>query len=154
LWIGIVIVAQAFQEVPREHAPAVAVGLFPSLAAWGLMMFEGGLRMAKTTLFDVQANGVTGIALHGMIALERGFVFTSMILAAMAVFLLEREFLKATVWVVAAVLLSFFGIIHASKILPGGVVSEFGFGAGTEFAIGYSLVGAAFFGMHLIEKRR
>ncbi len=29
LWIGIVISAQAFQATPREHAPAVVVGLLP-----------------------------------------------------------------------------------------------------------------------------
>ena len=29
LWIGIVITAQAFQATPREHAPAVVVGLLP-----------------------------------------------------------------------------------------------------------------------------
>ena len=32
LWIGIIIIAQAFQSTPREHAPAVALGLFPAIA--------------------------------------------------------------------------------------------------------------------------
>src|SRR5207244_1667643 len=31
LWIGIVIAAQAFQAVPRAHAPAVVMGLLPGL---------------------------------------------------------------------------------------------------------------------------
>ena len=153
LWIGIVIVAQAFQEVPREHAPAVAIGLFPSLAAWGVMMVEAGLRLAGQSLYDVPIDGAAGVALQGMIALERGFIFTSMILAAMAVHLIEKAFLRATAWVLAAVFLSFFGIIHTSEILPGGIVSDFGFGAGAEFAIGYSLVGSAFFGMYLVQRR-
>src|SRR6266702_6695026 len=38
LWIGIVITAQAFQATPREHAPAVVVGILPGLAAWGTLM--------------------------------------------------------------------------------------------------------------------
>ena len=33
LWIGIIITAQAFQATPPAHAPAVAVGLFPAIAA-------------------------------------------------------------------------------------------------------------------------
>ena len=33
LYIGIIITAQAFQATPREHAPAVAIALFPALAA-------------------------------------------------------------------------------------------------------------------------
>ena len=31
LYIGIVIVAQSFQETPKEHAPAVALGIVPAL---------------------------------------------------------------------------------------------------------------------------
>jgi len=46
-----VIVAQAFQETSRHHAMAVAVGLFPALAAWGLLMVESALRSAGTTLY-------------------------------------------------------------------------------------------------------
>src|SRR5262249_54703212 len=35
LWIGIVITAQAFQATPREHAPAVVLGLVRGAAAGG-----------------------------------------------------------------------------------------------------------------------
>ncbi len=34
LWIGLIIMAQAFQEVKVAHAPAVAFGFIPALAAW------------------------------------------------------------------------------------------------------------------------
>ena len=37
LYIGIIIVAQAFQETPKEHAPAVALGIVPALAGVGLV---------------------------------------------------------------------------------------------------------------------
>ena len=40
LWIGIVIVAQAFEATPSRHAPAVAVGLLPGIAAWGVLMLK------------------------------------------------------------------------------------------------------------------
>ena len=33
LWIGIAITSQAFQATPREHAPAVVVGILPGLGA-------------------------------------------------------------------------------------------------------------------------
>ena len=35
IWIGLVITAQAFQTTPREHAPAVVVGLLPGVGAYG-----------------------------------------------------------------------------------------------------------------------
>ena len=40
LWIGLVITAQAFQTTPKEHAPAVALGLMPSIASWGLSVLR------------------------------------------------------------------------------------------------------------------
>src|SRR5579864_6081209 len=46
LWIGMVISAQAFQATPREHAPAVIVGLLPGIAAWGAFMAKSGLHAA------------------------------------------------------------------------------------------------------------
>src|SRR2546428_11763723 len=44
LWIGIVISAQAFQATPREHAPAVVIGLLPGIGAWGTMLAKQGLQ--------------------------------------------------------------------------------------------------------------
>ena len=97
LYIGIIIVAQSFQETPREHAPAVALGIVPALAGWGLLMVETGMRAAGTSLFQVGLANFNreSVAIHGMISLERGFIFTSMILAAIGVALIERQFVRA-----------------------------------------------------------
>ena len=46
LWIGMVISAQAFQATPREHVPAVVMGLLPGIGAWGALMAKNGLRAA------------------------------------------------------------------------------------------------------------
>ena len=43
VWIGIVITAQAYQATPQRHAPAVAIGLFPAVAAWGATVLAGVL---------------------------------------------------------------------------------------------------------------
>ena len=40
LWVGMIIMAQSFQDVPKKHAPAVALGLTPSLAAWALVLMR------------------------------------------------------------------------------------------------------------------
>jgi adenine/guanine/hypoxanthine permease len=141
LYIGIIITAQAFQETPKEHALAVALGLFPALAAWGLLMVETGLRAAGKTLYEVGAPAfVQSIAIHGMISLERGFIFSSMILAAIGVFLIERQFLRAAWWSLAAAVFSAVGIIHAYELTPGGVVSRFGFFAAPEFVVSYLML--------------
>ena len=94
LYIGIIIVAQSFQETPKEHAPAVALGIVPALAGWGLLMLETGLRAAGKSFFEVGLARFSqeSLAIHGMISLERGFIFTSMILAAIGVALIEKSF--------------------------------------------------------------
>jgi AGZA family xanthine/uracil permease-like MFS transporter len=149
LWIGIVIVAQAFQETPKHHAMAVAMGLFPAIAAWGLLMVESTLRSAGTTLFIVGKDAFTNnLAIHGMISLERGFIFTSMILASISVFLIERKFLMACIWSLGAAFLSFVGIIHAYELTPNGIVSVFGCGAASNFAIGYCSFAILFIAIH------
>src|SRR5438445_849147 len=77
LYIGIIIVAHSFQETPREHAPAVALGIVPALAAWGLLMVETGVRAAGKSLFEVGlAPFARSLAIHGMISLERGVSFS------------------------------------------------------------------------------
>ena len=153
LYIGIIIVAQSFQETPREHAPAVALGIVPALAAWGLLMVETGVRAAGKSLFEVGlAPFARSLAIHGMISLERGFIFSSMILASIGVALIEREFVKASAWSLAAASFSAVGIIHAYDLAPGGVTSRFGLFAAPEFAIGYLLLAVLFWAVSRIER--
>ncbi len=155
LYIGIIIVAQAFQETPKEHAPAVALGIVPALAAWGLLMVETGARAAGKSLFEIGlAPFVQNLAIRGMIALERGFIFTSMILAAIGVALIERQFIAAAVWSLVAAFLSAIGIIHAYNLTPGGVVSRFGLLAAPEFLLSYLMLALLFFAAARYAKKR
>lgn len=154
LYIGIIIVAQAFQETPKEHAPAVALGIVPALAAWGLLMVETGMRAAGKSIFDTGlAPFAQSLAIHGMISLERGFIFTSMILAAIGVALIERQFAKAGGWSLAAALLSALGIIHAYQVTPGGITSRFGVFAAPEFVWAYLSLALLFFAVALAARR-
>jgi AGZA family xanthine/uracil permease-like MFS transporter len=43
LYIGMLIGAQAFQETPRAHAPAIVLALTPNLAAWGKLLVDNVL---------------------------------------------------------------------------------------------------------------
>ncbi len=121
LWIGLVITAQAFQATPREHAPAVVMGLLPGVAAWGALMAKSGLRAAgvgspggppfSPALIDAFQASDTWI--HGAFALEQGFIFTSTVLAAATVCIIERRFTHAALWCGAGAGLSAAGLMHA-----------------------------------------
>jgi AGZA family xanthine/uracil permease-like MFS transporter len=150
LWIGLIITAQAFQETPRRHALAVAFGIVPSLAAWALLLIETALRVAGTSLPAAASRFGNDLYIYGLIALSQGFVFTSMILAAMLAFIIDRRFDKAAVWTLGAAGLSYLGVIHAYALTPEGLQNHFGLNAAPEFA---ALYGASALLLWLLHRR-
>ncbi len=154
LWVGLIITAQAFREVPRKHGVAVAVGLLPALAAWALLLVETALRKAGTSLYDVAPRFGNDLYVYGIISLSQGFMLTCMILAAMMVFVVERQFLKAALWMATAAVLSFFGVIHAYVLTPGGVQNRFGFGAARAYALAYLIASLLLVALHHYNRGR
>jgi AGZA family xanthine/uracil permease-like MFS transporter len=126
LWIGIVITAQAFTATPREHAPAVVIGILPGVAAWGALLAKSGLRAAgvgapggppfSASVLDAFTRSDTWI--HGAFALEQGFIFSSMLLAAATVAIIERHFRRAAAWCAVCSALSAVGLMHAYVVDP------------------------------------
>lgn len=129
LWIGIIITAQAFQATPHDHAPAVAIGLFPAIAAWGSTVMIGTFFAAGgSTIQDLLVANpnteVNGFLVAGLITLERGYIFTCMILSAMTACLIDRRFYAAAVWCLLAAVGTFTGLMHAFQ-LQGNVVDYY-----------------------------
>jgi AGZA family xanthine/uracil permease-like MFS transporter len=158
LWIGIVMAAQAFQATPNEHAPAVATGLFPAIAAWGLLILgqvlgaanfaTGDFSMAGTILEHPEAFEAAGLHLDGLVATSQGFMLTCMVWAAASACLIDRSFLRAAAWVGVGALFSFFGFMHAGEMTPAGGVYDIGFGTGWRWSVGYLMCGGFFVLMH------
>ncbi len=145
LWIGIIITAQAFQTTPREHAPAVAIGLFPAVAAWGYQMVSNTLVACGKTLGDVlPAFEASKSHMAGLIALNQGFILSCMVWAAAAVALIEKRFVVAAVWMFVSAVLSALGIIHSYEMVGGNVTNHFGFWTSPQFSFAYFLVGVVF----------
>jgi len=151
LWIGIVISAQAFQAVPAAHAPAVVIGLLPGIAAWGAGLAKAGLRAA-----GVGAPGgppfspalepaflASDLWLRGAFALEQGFIFTSMILAASVVEVIERRFARAGGWMLLGAAGSAAGLVHSYRYVPGDTTILLA--PAWPWAAGYLAVAALFF---------
>ncbi len=158
LWIGIVMAAQAFQATPNDHAPAVATGLFPAIAAWGLLILgqvlgaanfaTGDFSMAGTILEHPEAFEAAGLHLDGLVATSQGFMLTCMVWAAASACLIDRAFLRAAAWVGVGALFSFFGFMHAGEMTPAGGVYDIGFGTGWRWSVGYLMCGGFFVLMH------
>jgi AGZA family xanthine/uracil permease-like MFS transporter len=158
LWIGIVISAQAFQATPRHHAPAVVVGLLPGIAAWGTLMAKNGVRAAgvgaaggppfSAELIPAFLRSDTWI--HGAFALEQGFIFSSMVLAAATVAVIERRFSLAAAWCGAATLLCASGLMHSYRFTPGDTALELV--PAWPWAAGYALMGLIFLTAPLLTR--
>ena len=118
LYIGMLIGAQAFQETPKSHAPAVVLALIPQVAAWGKLQIDSALGAAGTNAaavgFDKLGQG--GILYEGLSVLGGGAILVSLILAALAVFIIERQFVKAAAFAAAGAVLTFFGFMHGEAI--------------------------------------
>jgi AGZA family xanthine/uracil permease-like MFS transporter len=151
LWIGIVIVVQSFEATPIRHAPAVVVGMLPAIAGWGALIAKNALRVGglgtpekPLTPAIINAFKQSDTYIHGAFALEQGFIFSAMLLAAMTVAIIDRQFLTAAAYAGICALLSFVGLMHSYSWTPADTVIHLGWGAGSEWAIGYLLLAILF----------
>ena len=148
LYIGIIITAQAFQATPRAHAPAVVIGLLPGIAAWGALMAKQALRAVgmgapggppfSEAIVPLFQRG--GDWIDGAFALTEGFIFTSMILAAVTVAIIEKRFREGALWAFAAALLSMIGLMHSYKYTASDTALAL-FKPAWDWAIGYAIMG-------------
>ena len=118
LYIAMLIGSQAFQETPKSHAPAIILALVPTIAAWGKILIDGALGAAGTSAAAVGMDKLAqvGVLYRGLETLGGGAILGGVILGAIAVFVIEREFLKASAFALAGVVATFFGFIHGEAI--------------------------------------
>ena len=125
LYIGMLIGAQAFQENPKSHAPAIVLSLVPHLANWGLTMINGALAASGTVVAALSAAQVAdligkmrneGVLYDGLRVLGGGSILGGLVLGAIAVFIIERQFMKAAAFALAGSALTFFGFMHGERI--------------------------------------
>lgn len=121
IWIGIMMCSQAFEAVPRAHLPAVAVGLLPGIGAFAALVSKHSMRAVglgtpetpfpETLMQDFVAR--TNFFAEGMYALEAGYIYSSIILAAATVSIIDQKFYRAALWFLGGALLSALGLTHS-----------------------------------------
>ncbi len=140
LYIGMLIGAQAFQTTPQSHAPAIVLALTPHLAAWCKTLMDGALGAAGTTAaaIGMEKLGAVGVLYHGLEVLGGGAILSGLVLAAIGVFVIEREFVKASAFAAAGSALTFFGFMHGEQV---------GIAVTPSVAIAYAIVAAGLFAL-------
>jgi adenine/guanine/hypoxanthine permease len=118
LYIGMLIGAQAFQESPKRHSPAIILALIPHVAHWGKIQIDNSLGAAGTSVAAVGVDklGQSGILYHGLEVIGGGSILGSVILCSTAVFIIDRKFMNAAAVSVVGAVLTFFGLIHGEAI--------------------------------------
>jgi AGZA family xanthine/uracil permease-like MFS transporter len=143
LYIGLVIGAQTFREVPKAHYAAVVLALVPNIASWGTGQIDNALAAAGTNAGEVgpQALAGAGLVYDGLKTLGEGAVLAGMILGAVAVFLIDRRFLWAAGYAVFGALMTSIGLIHGEevKVFTNG-----------EAVLGYGFLALVCVGFHLL----
>jgi AGZA family xanthine/uracil permease-like MFS transporter len=156
LYIGMLIGAQAFQTTPIKHAPAVVLALTPHLAAWAKLQVDtmlgatvnaaqsvGGLAADKVGAVKAAAIASLpqqGVLYHGLEVMGGGSILAGLVLGAIGVFIIERDFVKASAFAFAGAVLTYFGFMHGEAVGIGG-----GYGVTPGVALAYAVVAAAFF---------
>lgn len=118
LYIGMLIGAQAFQETPKSHAPAIILALMPHVAAWGKLQIDNALGAAGTNAATVGLDklGQVGVLYHGLEVLGGGAILGGLILGATAAFIIDRQLMKAAAFALVGAACTFVGLIHGEAI--------------------------------------
>jgi adenine/guanine/hypoxanthine permease len=158
LYIGMLIGAQAFQTTPVKHAPAIVLALTPHFAAWAKLQIDtmlgstlnaaqavGGLAADKVGAVKTAAIAALpqqGVLYHGLEVMGGGSILAGLVLGAIGVFVIEREFEKAAAFAFAGAVLTYFGFMHGESVGIGG-----GLGVTPGVALAYAVVAVGFFAM-------
>lgn len=145
IWIGFTIGSQAFQAVPRSHAPAVIAGLVPGVGAFTALIVKRVLGSVgygteaqpynEGVLETLATNGT--LFAKGVFALEQGWLYASVILAAVMVAIIDRKFSAMLIWLGVGGLLALLGIVHHYKVLTTDITT--GVGPAWSWVVGYGL---------------
>lgn len=123
VFVGISMVATAYQANEVRYFPAIALAMLPYFANYIM------------TRFNAKAGDVVEGVSSGIVPLGQGAMFTGIIIGAIAVFIIDRDYKKATIFSLIGALFSFVGLMHAPSLA---------LGAANNFALGYIIMGLFF----------
>jgi AGZA family xanthine/uracil permease-like MFS transporter len=145
LYIGLLIGAQAFQEVPKRHAVAVVMAIIPNIAAWAQGQIDDALSAAGTTAVKVGYGNIanSGAIYKGTMLLGGGAVLAGLLLGAIVTFLIDRKFFWAAGYSAGGAVLGFIGLVHGQKV---------GWDIGGQIALGYLFAAVILVGFGLMTR--
>lgn len=120
VFVGISMTAQCFSSVNQKHYPAAILAIFPYLADF-----------VVTNFGKVAPEAVEAMS-SALLPLSQGPMFSGIIWATLAVFIIEDDFIKAAITSFVGMGMSAVGFIHSPKL---------SWLANKPFTLGYMLLG-------------
>lgn len=124
VYVGVMMVANAFMKSPHKHAPAVAVAMLPYFANY------------LSTRFNAGAPEVVAGISPAIVSLGQGAMFTALLLGALTVFLMERHYIRASICGFIMAVFAFVGLTHAPRLMLATDFSSMQW----QFVVGYLIV--------------
>ena len=102
----------AFSGGSVRHAPALLFAIVPAILNYTHTKVSGlYFKLDSATQATLGADWMAGYALLG--AMSRGYILTSLVWAAMVIWIIDRKLMRAAVAAFAAAVFTEFGIIHS-----------------------------------------
>ena len=123
VFTGMSLIVSSFSSNDTKYYPAVAIAILPYLANYIM------------TRFNNSAGEVVAGISEGIVPLGNGAMFTAILLGAITVAIIDKNFKRASLFSIIAAILSFVGFMHAPSLA---------LNAAPDYTIGYSII-ALFF---------
>nr|WP_298249849.1 NCS2 family permease [uncultured Halomonas sp.] len=133
VFVGMSMIATAFQSNDTRYYPAVALAMLPYFANYVMTRFN---RAAEETVSGISA---------GVVPLGQGAMFTAILLGAMTVAVIDHHFRRAAAFAAVAAGFSFVGLMHAPKLA---------INAAGDYTLGYLVMGVLFLYFAWQEQRQ
>lgn len=131
VFVGISMIATAFQTNDTRYYPAVALAMLPYFANYVMTRFNRG---AEEVVSDIS---------NAIVIMGQGAMFMAIFLGAMTVSVIDHQFRRAAAFALIAAGFSWLGLMHAPKLA---------LNAAPDFVVGY-LAMAVFFAYFAFQQR-
>lgn len=165
MYIGMIIGTQAYESAQPRHYAAVTLAFLPYIGSFiagkisstidsvnaALAQAGSNVTVALGASSDPNVIGVgfdilssNGVPYAGWASLSHGDILIAMILSATVYYIIDRKYLKGSIYLLIGAALSFFGIIHAST---------FGINPSPMVTVAYLMAAAVLVIMSLYRKQ-
>jgi len=152
----LVICADTLAITPQRHYPAFLLGTMSIVANWAQGTIMSGVSDAYSnfTLPHVQfssnvSSAISGFSYRGLVNFAGGALLQCVFITAILMYIIDRKFLRATVWSLLAGFFSFFGLINANSV--GILVKKTD--DGWRFTVAYAMLAILFLLLEVAQRK-